>query len=74
VHGPVPYRRLGRSLGIDPLKTPKTQIFDCIYCQLEGTIEELRRHEDLRFSIGMEKVREDLRRALRSIDPKRLDI
>jgi wyosine [tRNA(Phe)-imidazoG37] synthetase (radical SAM superfamily) len=36
VFGPVPSRRLGRSLGVDlvPLKTCS---YDCIYCQLGRT-------------------------------------
>jgi wyosine [tRNA(Phe)-imidazoG37] synthetase (radical SAM superfamily) len=36
VFGPVPSRRLGRSLGID-LVPLKTCTFDCIYCQLGRT-------------------------------------
>lgn len=36
VYGPVPSRRLGKSLGIDPLP-PKTCNFQCIYCQLGRT-------------------------------------
>lgn len=36
VYGPVPSRRLGKSLGIDPLP-PKTCNFQCIYCQLGKT-------------------------------------
>ena len=36
VYGPVPSRRLGRSLGID-LVPPKTCTYDCIYCQLGRT-------------------------------------
>jgi len=36
VFGPVPSRRLGRSLGID-LVPYKICTFDCIYCQLGGT-------------------------------------
>ena len=56
-YGPVPSRRLGRSLGVD-LVPPKTCDFDCIYCQLgpgdqttldrreyapvEGVVEEVR--------------------------------
>jgi len=34
--GPVPSRRLGRSLGVD-LVPPKTCTYDCIYCQLGRT-------------------------------------
>jgi len=36
IFGPVPSRRLGRSLGID-LVPPKTCMYDCIYCQLGRT-------------------------------------
>ena len=36
VYGPVPSRRLGRSLGIDPLPS-KTCNHQCIYCQLGKT-------------------------------------
>ena len=36
VYGPVPSRRLGRSLGIDPLPL-KTCNYQCIYCQLGKT-------------------------------------
>jgi len=34
--GPVPSRRLGRSLGVDPVPF-KTCTYDCIYCQLGST-------------------------------------
>jgi len=36
VYGPVPSRRLGRSLGID-LVPHKTCTYDCVYCQLGRT-------------------------------------
>jgi len=36
VFGPVPSRRLGRSLGVD-LVPHKTCTFDCIYCQVGRT-------------------------------------
>jgi wyosine [tRNA(Phe)-imidazoG37] synthetase (radical SAM superfamily) len=36
IYGPVPSRRLGRSLGIDPVPF-KTCTYDCIYCQLGRT-------------------------------------
>ena len=39
VFGPVPSRRLGRSLGID-LVPYKTCSYDCIYCQLGRTAEK----------------------------------
>ncbi len=36
IFGPVPSRRLGRSLGISPIP-PKTCNFSCVYCQLGRT-------------------------------------
>lgn len=38
VFGPVPSRRLGRSLGLD-ITPYKTCTFDCVYCQLGRTTE-----------------------------------
>ena len=37
VFGPVPSRRLGRSLGINNIPPPKRCSYSCIYCQLGGT-------------------------------------
>lgn len=39
VFGPVPSRRLGFSLGVDPL-VPKTCTMDCVYCELGGTTDK----------------------------------
>jgi len=45
IYGPVPSRRLGYSLGIDPIPY-KTCSFDCIYCQLGRTTKKtIRRRE-----------------------------
>lgn len=42
IYGPVPSWRLGSSLGIDLLSTSKkTCSFDCVYCQLDRTINSL---------------------------------
>ena len=38
VFGPVPSRRLGFSLGVDPL-VPKTCTMDCVYCELGRTTD-----------------------------------
>lgn len=45
VYGPVPSRRLGRSLGVDlvPLKTCS---YDCVYCQLGRTTRKTVRRRD----------------------------
>ena len=42
VYGPVPSRRLGRSLGVD-LVPFKTCTFDCVYCQLGRTTNKTTR-------------------------------
>ena len=39
IFGPVPSRRLGRSLGVD-LVPFKTCTYDCIYCQLGRTTKK----------------------------------
>jgi wyosine [tRNA(Phe)-imidazoG37] synthetase (radical SAM superfamily) len=39
VYGPVPSRRLGRSLGIDPIPF-KLCTYDCVYCQLGRTTKK----------------------------------
>ena len=36
LYGPVPSRRLGRSLGVDAIPF-KTCSYDCVYCQLGRT-------------------------------------
>jgi wyosine [tRNA(Phe)-imidazoG37] synthetase (radical SAM superfamily) len=38
VFGPVPSRRLGFSLGVDPV-VPKTCTLDCVYCELGSTTD-----------------------------------
>jgi len=38
--GPVPSRRLGKSLGINNIVSPKTCSYGCIYCQVGKTIKK----------------------------------
>jgi len=45
IYGPVPSRRLGRSLGID-LVPFKTCTYDCIYCQLGRTTNKTTKRSD----------------------------
>lgn len=45
VYGPVPSRRLGRSLGVD-LVAFKTCTYDCIYCQLGRTTNRTTRRAE----------------------------
>ncbi|MCG2771821.1 MAG: radical SAM protein, partial [Desulfobacterales bacterium] len=53
--GPVPSRRLGRSLGVD-LIPPKTCPYNCIYCEVGPTTCQTRQ----RFSFKTEAIIEEL--------------
>lgn len=60
VYGPVPSRRLGRSLGVD-LVPLKTCTFDCVYCQLGPTTDKtVRRQRWLEPADVVARVRERL--------------
>jgi len=60
VFGPVPSRRVGRSLGVD-LVPFKTCTYDCIYCQLGSTTHRTLERKEW---APMEDVLEELRRKL----------
>lgn len=65
IFGPVPSRRLGRSLGID-LVPFKTCTYDCVYCQLGKTTNKtLERRE----WIEVEKVIEEAKGAIERTQP-----
>jgi wyosine [tRNA(Phe)-imidazoG37] synthetase (radical SAM superfamily) len=53
--GPVPSRRLGRSLGVD-LIPPKTCPYDCIYCEVGPTTHQTQR----RFAYQTEAIEAEL--------------
>ena len=60
IFGPVPSRRLGRSLGID-LVPFKTCSYDCIYCQLGRTTNKtMQRKEWVPIDIVIEQLKEKL--------------
>jgi wyosine [tRNA(Phe)-imidazoG37] synthetase (radical SAM superfamily) len=60
IFGPVPSRRLGRSLGID-LMPFKTCTYDCIYCQLGRTTNKtIRRKEWVSIDIVIEQLKRKL--------------
>ena len=60
VYGPVPSRRLGRSLGVD-LVPLKTCTYDCVYCQLGPTTDKtVRRQRWLEPADVVARVRERL--------------
>jgi len=60
IFGPVPSRRLGRSLGID-LVPFKTCSYDCIYCQLGRTTNKtIQRKEWVPIDIVIDQLKEKL--------------
>lgn len=69
VFGPVPSRRLGKSLGIDPIP-PKTCNWNCIYCQLGRTrpLNNIRREY-----IPRDKIFAEVEQALASSLPGEID-
>ncbi len=62
VFGPVPSRRLGRSLGVDVVPF-KTCTFDCIYCQLGRTANKTIERREW---VPLEEVVDELRGKLTS--------
>jgi wyosine [tRNA(Phe)-imidazoG37] synthetase (radical SAM superfamily) len=62
--GPVPSRRLGRSLGVD-LIPPKTCPYDCIYCEVGPTTRQTRR----RFAYRADAIIAELTERLRDLVP-----
>ena len=68
LYGPVPSRRLGRSLGID-LVPHKVCTYDCIYCQVGKTTEKtLSRKEYIPAKEVLEEVKAFLSKGDSSID------
>jgi wyosine [tRNA(Phe)-imidazoG37] synthetase (radical SAM superfamily) len=65
VYGPVPSRRLGRSLGVD-LVPFKTCTYDCIYCQLGRTTDQTTRRIEY---VAMDAVLAELKAKLKSAPP-----
>ncbi len=61
--GPVPSRRLGKSLGINNIVSPKTCCYGCVYCQVGKTIKKSNKRETF-FSPEtiFEKVRQHLKK------------
>jgi wyosine [tRNA(Phe)-imidazoG37] synthetase (radical SAM superfamily) len=60
IYGPVPSRRLGRSLGID-LVPFKACTYDCIYCQLGRTTDRTLKRKEY---VPVDGVLEELARKL----------
>jgi len=62
IYGPVPSRRLGRSLGVD-LVPFKTCTYDCIYCQLGRTTNKTMERKEW---VPLDKLLEQLKMKLAS--------
>jgi len=61
--GPVPSRRLGKSLGINNIISPKACSYGCVYCQVGKTIKKtIKRSEFFKPELIFEKVKEHLNR------------
>jgi wyosine [tRNA(Phe)-imidazoG37] synthetase (radical SAM superfamily) len=69
VFGPVPSRRLGRSLGVDPIPL-KTCNWNCVYCQLGRTTPLTGERGDY---APAEKIVEEVRQALETHWPGEVD-
>ncbi len=65
VFGPIPSRRLGRSLGLNNIP-PKTCSYSCVYCQL-GRTRNYQIERETYQSIG--EVEEDITTYLERLDP-----
>ena len=66
IFGPVPSRRLGRSLGVD-LVPYKTCTFDCIYCDLGRTTNKTTSRQSF---VSPEEIQKELELTLSVLDKK----
>jgi wyosine [tRNA(Phe)-imidazoG37] synthetase (radical SAM superfamily) len=69
VYGPVPSRRLGQSLGIDPIPL-KTCNWNCVYCQLGRSRPMVNRREDY---FPPEAILEEVKQALSAHKEGKID-
>jgi wyosine [tRNA(Phe)-imidazoG37] synthetase (radical SAM superfamily) len=68
--GPVPSRRLGKSLGINNIISPKTCTYDCVYCQVGKTLKKgIKREAYFKPEVIFEKVRQHLGRLNKESQP-----
>ena len=70
VYGPVPSRRLGRSLGVDAL-TFKTCSFDCVYCQLGHTTNHTVERKEY---VAVDDILDEVRRKLAVDTPQYMTV
>ena len=69
VYGPVPSRRLGQSLGVDPIPF-KTCNYNCVYCQLGRTTPLTNERRDF---FPREGILAQVRDALERRQPGQID-
>ena len=69
VYGPVPSRRLGRSLGVDPIPL-KTCNYNCVYCQLGRTKPLVHERRDY---FAPDQIMEELKEHLSRHGPGEID-
>ncbi len=69
VYGPVPSRRLGQSLGVDPIPF-KTCNYNCVYCQLGRTAPLTKERRDF---FPPEDILAELKAALATHKPGEID-
>ncbi len=69
VYGPVPSRRLGRSLGVDTIP-PKTCNFSCVFCQLGQTTTFINSRKDF---FPPDEILQELRQRVIAIGEKHVD-
>ncbi|MDK2831568.1 MAG: hypothetical protein PWQ75_1320 [Methanolobus sp.] len=71
IYGPILSRRLGRSLGVDVIKTLETKKncnFDCVYCQLGHVPLKITRTDNVKGVVSPEEVVEGLRTYHKNIE------
>ena len=69
IYGPVPSRRLGQSLGIDPIPM-KTCNWNCVYCQLGRTVPLTNQRREY---FSREEILAEIQTVLESRPPKEID-
>ena len=68
--GPVPSRRLGKSLGINNIISPKTCSYGCVYCQVGKTLKKgIKRETFFKPEVIFEKVRQHLEQLNKESQP-----
>ena len=66
--------RYGRSLGIDVITPPKKCIFNCIYCQLGPTKEQVASPEDIQETLPTsQEILQEVYRVIRHLDLDSID-